>query len=222
MEVTMNQPTAPSAPPAAPPRRGRFQFSLGTLVFSVLLLAAVALLVRSEVELDQLRREVRVLRLEQGRLTITDPTRIHVATVKVSEDLTWRWRVYAPQRRKCRVDVRAGMVPQFGTLGDGVPDGYRACVFWGAGEFQLDLSLRKNPSGAWCIKANNISLPFDEFCGRFTQREEMTSSPPEGVDPSKPLVLLRAFEPDRNAPNESPKEYPHQGLIVWLEAEDSE
>jgi hypothetical protein len=132
--MTMALPSTHNAPA---PRRLRFSlrgFLVGIGAVCLLLSNGIALR-----ELSELRRESQQLRDELGYLTITDASKPHVASASRMEDLTWRWRIYVPDRRRFAVYVDEGM-----------PIHNR--VYVTSGENSLDAAVYLAPEGNWQFK----------------------------------------------------------------------
>jgi hypothetical protein len=65
-------------------------------------------------EVGPLRKEVRALRNEVGRLSIDDPTKVHAIEVRTNEQLSWKWRVWVPENAKVSFHTKWGNVPRTG------------------------------------------------------------------------------------------------------------
>jgi hypothetical protein len=239
MEVTMNQPTAPSATPAAPAWRARLRFSLATLVWASLAVGATLLLVLTHRENLALRGENRKLHGQLGHLVVTDPSRIHVvAGIGVKGDF-WRWRIYIPAGKGIRLHTQTSEVPHDGF---GIPD----VVDGGLSnwllqqqerprEFEVQLQLLKNNYGHWsyAYRFNGevcpAAPPFDEDGWLQDPKGELYKvfSRQAGTERTvtaesgKPFELLRVRSiPYRQMEERFLGRVP--GILVWIQEEMAE
>src|SRR5437764_525877 len=72
------------------------RFSLKTLFLAVLFVAMGLALFVTMRELLALRRENSLLRAEAGHLTVEDPQKAAVPSIRTLDELTWRWKVHLP------------------------------------------------------------------------------------------------------------------------------
>ena len=89
------------------------RFSLSSLLVFV---AAVALFLFCFIlarRLDQSQSELGQLKVKYGELDVTDPDLIHVLEAPFFEPdkFRWRWQVYVPPTKKCRVRIAVGQIP---------------------------------------------------------------------------------------------------------------
>jgi len=101
-------PTAQSQPPR---RRWRWQFSLFTLLMVVIFTCVIAAylgtarrleeanatVARQQAELKARDEQIARLEAELGKLSIKDPTKVHILTLPSKEDWHFRWRIYLPK-----------------------------------------------------------------------------------------------------------------------------
>ena len=66
--------------------------------------------------LDQAQTELGQLKTKYGELYVTDPDLIHVLETPFFEPdrFRWRWQVYVPPTKKCRLRVAVGQIPAGG------------------------------------------------------------------------------------------------------------
>jgi len=93
------------------PRPG-LRFSLLTMLLLTTIIGLGVVVGMQWREIDPLRREVRELRGEVGRLTIDDPTKAYAIALPSMDDNYWRWRIYLPPGVGLRTFVYSGHFPK--------------------------------------------------------------------------------------------------------------
>jgi hypothetical protein len=105
--------------PSPARRRGWWQFSLLSLLLLVVIACLVAgyvgqmrrmeearreLALRDET-ITRLRRELGIDEDAQSALSVSDPTKLHVAALPSFEEHTWRWKVYLPPGKTWQLGI---------------------------------------------------------------------------------------------------------------------
>lgn len=129
-------------------RKGRLRFSLWRLfvILTFVVLAASHLLTSSQ--LYTANQELAKLRRETGYLDVTDPTKVHVVSIPVMDQLTWRWRVFVPEGANywfaAQVnDVPSTEFPENGQIATLLP-----------GEWVIELRIHEESPGTWTVTYN--------------------------------------------------------------------
>ena len=195
-EPNVNEP-APAVIDAARPPRGRFQFSLATLLWLTTLAACLAALWATYRDLQQSRNELRSARDEiknylgaMGSLEISDPEKAYVREITTMEEDngTWSWRVYLPNKTSHRLCIATSRIPLEGFPADPSKSDLDP------GEQRVDAAAGPTQNGAWryLVKTVRFSIRSTMPC---LDDEVHNCDPVESqqrcVDPSSPLVLLR-------------------------------
>ncbi len=204
-----------------PIRRPRI--SLQTLLLLVTVIAMGLVIWQLNAELEPLRKEVRKLRDETGKLTINDPEKIHAIQMVTDYPLAWKWRVYIPAGRKVRVAHQT-----YGISKDGLPESNGGSYLTGPKEFVVTVKLDKQPDGRWrsgisCDGATKYRVFADDATTWLTKG--LSGSQSKQVhrvvsveQTGEPLVLLRKRVFYNRRGQIPPANEPAQtdGLLVWL------
>lgn len=214
-----------------------------TLVVLVIVAVPVALWSAAE--------KLKEYRAARGYLRISDPALVHAAAMPAQGPLHWRWRLYLPPGRNfvwhaACCGIRATGIPELPAdrrdyqlpLGsDLLPrDG-------GAGEYVLDVAIRKNATEGWLLALQNktgtssLALePQDSLWIRLISNQDRDSPQDygyssaglaerttESVAPGEPLVLLRlrvdiARSRETGGVRQASSAAPCDGLVLWISA----
>ncbi len=88
--------------------------SLLTALLLITITGMAIKIVQLRLEVDPLRRDLRILRKAIGQLSIEDESKLHAMAVPTLQDLTWSWRVWIPQGRPVTLHYQWGNVPRKG------------------------------------------------------------------------------------------------------------
>ena len=201
MQNDVDSPTGPTTA-----RRGRYQYSLSTLLLFATIIALVCKLCesccelqRTKAALDKSAAEVKKYRHEMGYLEITDPTEVYWRPFRNNTPRRWSWRVYLPQNRQFWIGDAEKQIP-----GTGLPDNHSRCTAGpvGPGELLVEATAEKGHDGKCrlyvSVDGNELICGEEmpsledtgyEFHSRFSLGEEKTDE--VRLDPDQPLVLLR-------------------------------
>ena len=95
-------------------RRRKPGFSLATLlqITTIVVLAlAVVILYR---KIAPLREEISRLKIEVGELDIQDRAEFHAVRVRTDSQHEWKWRIWVPKGKRCRVCAAFRRIPRTG------------------------------------------------------------------------------------------------------------
>jgi hypothetical protein len=216
-----NEASSPTNPPAAP--RGRFQYSLSTLMLLTTIAALLCAVFAMYRELKQARAdrqaalaEVKKFRGEMGYLDITDRTKACARALRQAAEHRWSWRVYLPDKRKFTLTAATKWIPEKGLPGMSM---YHAEML--PGEHFVDASANEGRDGKWRLYANidgdfcaspGIEMtPLVGWCAPDPiQREQRT------VEPGQPMVLLRLLQA---SPMQARGTATADGIMIWIEEE---
>jgi hypothetical protein len=175
-------------------------------------------------EVGPLRKEVRALRNEVGRLSIDDRTKIHAMSVHTDEELTWKWRIWIPEGKTVTTHLQWGQVPR-----TGVPQRPKSSLTFGSGEGTLTLKVRRAASGKkWFanlatslggsvgidITADQEYFLWDQWTGASDGVGASVAFEPD----QKTIVLIRNRVAKVNNSSLINKiDGPTAGFIIWLD-----
>lgn len=160
-------------------------------------------------DVGPLRREVRQLRDETGRLTIVDKTKLHAIAISTDpvSGYEWAWRVYIPPGKRCQIRTANRSQDSRGASSSGSGSG----IVLGEGEHKVRAVLRPGEKGQWSYKVSsngsNVggSLAMEtnppNSNGRSAQSESDTRSESVSFGPDKTVKLLKTrIEESFNTP----------------------
>ncbi len=228
-----------------PPRpRWRWQFSL----FTLLLVAVVACVIaaylgtarrlqeanatvgRQKTELKTLETQIAKLEAELGKLTIQDPSKVHILALPSKEDWHWQWRVYLPPGKKWKITEALGeKVPRQGFDMTGVPHSSSNGAL-GKGEFTAEVWLARDVNGALRLNrqfaGSGVASGISEEDAKKLLAPGSTSSHAAGMiatavlEPAGPIELHRLHEygsvrqPDGRTVS---SQEPNFGMLLFFE-----
>jgi hypothetical protein len=234
-------PTVQSQPPR---RRWRWQFSLFTLLMVVIFTCVIAAhlgtarrleeanatVARQQAELKARDEQIARLEAELGKLSIKDPTKVHILTLPSKEDLHFRWRIYLPKGKRWKItQALGGNVPKQGFDLKGVSHG--STIFGVSeeeftaeawlqrdinGSMRLNLHFGNSQSGTGISEEDTKKL----LASGSTQSHTAGMSATEVYDPAGPIELLRLHkhssvpQPDGTSIS---SEKPDFGFLLLLE-----
>ncbi len=232
------------AVPSQPPRpRWRWQFSLFTLLLVAIvacvfaaylgtarrLAEASATISRQKAELDAQKVEIAKLEAELGKLTIKDPSKVHILALPSKEDWHWRWRVYLPPGKTWIITHAVGeKVPKQGFDMSNLPHGPSGSIFPSKGEFTAEVWLQRDISGAL-----RLNRQFGDSRGASgISKEDATKLLANGptstytagasaatlvYDPAGPIELLRLHKYRNPGSSSIISQQPDVGILLFLE-----
>jgi hypothetical protein len=195
-------------------------------LISALLLTAIAgmaiVITQLWREVGPLRKEVRMLRDETGRLSIEDESKLHAIEVRTDDDLTWKWRVWVPQGQLVTVHSRWGNMPR-----KGVPVQHNSITL-SPGEQWVTLTARRDRDDQhWEERLESrggsvggIIQPQEhwfDWPGHSSTGDGVSATTYVPQDNDK-VVVLRRFRVGQNkSSDELNKSDRTAGFIVWLQ-----
>ena len=201
----------------------RLRFSLRMF----LLLLFIASLIGSNLftawQLHQLREENAELRMEVGRLVVTDVNKVNAVAVPTYQDLTWRWRIHVPKGPPLYVCGSAHEVPLTGFPAN------RSATNLPEGEYLLTAAIRHDRNGQWqlTVAYQNGSSSFgisDEDAGWLVDSPGYSTSQAgvSGTDLFDPnarfeLLRVRTFEKRPGGGSVSSDSPAGPGVMLWIE-----
>jgi hypothetical protein len=224
--------------------RGRFQFSLRSLLLAAIAIAAVTGFFFARVENARLRAEIDALRDDYGIVRIEDTERAWARKDPLTEDERFCFRIYVPTAGTYRIGIQLkDVAPKLESI-DHAGAIYTA-VTMPRGEVQLNVSASEyGESGVnvrWEMKSRDgkrlggrgagMEVKKDGFVyplrhdigGRMRPDFERKSIT---FDPAKPLVLLafkskriigEAKTPFGSSIDLADSDEPSPGLLLWFE-----
>ncbi|MBI2826737.1 MAG: hypothetical protein HYX69_18855 [Planctomycetia bacterium] len=215
--------------------RGRFRFTLKTLL---LFFIGIALVVGAGVNTWRLRtaeRELNKLRNEAGYLSVSDRTKVHVIALEVDDPRTWKWRMFVPKGHKYQWRLAQGSIPLDSAPTHGIT-GISNEPYWDSdGEVLITAKLSEADDGDWRLSVSSkrgdskdqmggatLTIPRDDLQWMSTvpatDGRVLGGSGAVAVDPAGPIVLLqrRACEKQPDG-SYKPSTNPMPGFMLWLE-----
>jgi hypothetical protein len=199
-------------------RTYRPRISLLTALLLMTIIGMTIVIVQLWREVAPLRAEVRALRDETGRLSITNPTQFHAIRVRTDDDYVWKWRVWVPEGREYRINLAAAAIPK-----TGFPIANGMVTLNQPGESWIEYRISKSPdSDRW---SDRLLTPNGSVGGsgpswvtwkRQTSTGEGVSYNTESMDSGKPIVLARQRVSEK-ATDSRQIEDPAAGFMIWLE-----
>ena len=220
----------------------RARYSLSTLL---ILVAVAGVLIGSYMLGTRLRRaerELKALRDETGRLTISDRSQVQVINVPgadvTDEPNTWRWRLFIPKGQKYSWNLAAENIPQLD-----VPQKAGVKVisnepYWERdNEVLVTATLRRQDDDHWRLTIESrigdsknqmggvsLKIPAEKLAwnteGASTDGRVAGSRGTELYVPSRPIIFLQrrpvARQPDGSS---KPSPDPMPGFMIWLQPE---
>jgi hypothetical protein len=173
-------------------------------------------------DVGPLRKEVRMLRDETGRLSIEDESKLHAIEVRNDDDLTWKWRVWVPQGQTVTVHSQWGMVPR-----TGVPVQHNSITL-SPGEQWVTLTARRDRDDRnWEERLESrggsvggIIQPDDhwfDWRGHMSTGDGVSATTSVAQDNEKVVVLRRFRVGQVKSSDVLNKSDRTAGFIVWLE-----
>ena len=196
-------------------------------LISALLLTAIAgmaiVITQLWREVGPLRKEVRMLRDETGRLSIEDESKLHAIAVRTADDLTWKWRVWVPEGQRVTVHSQWGNVPR-----QGVPVQHNM-VTLSPGEQWVMLTARRDrddrhweekleTGGGWVGAIIQPDAHWFDGPGHASTGDGVSTTTYVAPDSEKIIVLSRFRIGQVKSSDELLKsDKPTPGFIVWLQ-----
>jgi hypothetical protein len=217
------------------PAHRRFHFSLRTALAAIALIAVCLTLFiswRQSRENQLLRQENARLRAETGQLQIEPGTENKVQAVGIStaEGLTWKWRVYVPNRQNIRISLICGAKIPAHSIPTEVGGGTL-----NPGEHLITVALHRNVHDKWEWHLNSETTQVSIGSGDFISDEEakplidphygntesVTNKAATLVEPGQPLILLR-YRAFPAQPTRQQESNPANGVMVWIHEEPAD
>ncbi len=219
--------------------QGLVRFSLrGLLLLITVVALGVGLFVVSR-RAQEAETNLAVIREEfghvLGRLTIGDPTQVHVRALHADEPNTWRWRMHIPKGHKYAWKAAHSNIP-----GDGVPKhavaGFSNEPYWETdNEVLVTVRLRQVDADEWRLSVDSmiaksrnqmtdisLSIPNENMKWMSEVHSinirHLGNKGQDTVDPKGPIILLQR-RPNKRMSDGSyqPSPEPMPGIIIWLE-----
>ena len=226
----------------------RVRYSLGTLL---ILVAVVGVIVGSFVVGTRLRRaerELKALRDETGRLTISDRSQVHVINVAVAdftgadvtgdEPNTWRWRLFIPKGQKYSWNLAAKDIPQLDVPQQAGVKAISNEPYWERdNEVLVTATLRRQDDSHWRLSVESrigdsknqmgggsLKIPAENLAwnteGASTDGRVAGSRGTQLYEPRRAIILLQRRPLARQPDGSSkPSPDPMPGFMIWLQPE---
>ena len=194
-------------------------------------------------ELASAQDELRVLRDEQGQLSIDDESKFHAVAIESPEPNTWRWRMFVPKGNRYKWNIACEKIPKNSPPSKAGVAGFSQEPYWETNNTVLVTArLFELEDGNWMLKVTSKIGGRSKDSGRESKNQmsgatlkiprdkiewmSKTSSTDGRVigsrgtvvrDPSGPIILLqqRPLEKQPDGRNRS-SENPMPGFMVWL------
>jgi hypothetical protein len=202
----------------------RPRISLLSALLLMTILGMAIVIARFWHEIGPLRKEVRALRNEVGKLSIDDKTKIHAMSLHTDDQLTWKWRIWVPEGKQVGMHLQWGNVPR-----TGVPQRPTTTSTFGPGEGTLTLKVHRDVKGEnWFA---NLGSTFGGSVGVDIPPDQRFFLWPRSAGTGDGVGASIAFEPDQKTivlmrnrvaqVNDSSlinkMEGPTAGFIIWLD-----
>jgi hypothetical protein len=168
-------------------------------------------------EVGPLRKEVRMLRDETGRLSIEDESKLHAIAVPSDDDLTWKWRIWIPANRVYVLRSVGGGIPT-----TGLPRGGGSLRIDQPGEQVIAYRITRDPrNGQWfgSLEAKTGSVGGDNHLWVEWQTRMSTSAgvgtTTQSFEANERVELIR--KRISQAADSRKIEDPSAGFMIWLE-----
>jgi hypothetical protein len=211
-------------PQAAPRRSWWPRLSLLSALLLMTIVGMAIVIAQFWQEIGPLRKEVRALRNEVGKLSIDDRSKIHAMSLHTDEESTWKWRIWIPEGKQVAMHLQWGNVPR-----TGVPQRPSNTYTFGPGEGTLTLKVRRDVKGEnWIANLGTtfggslgVDIPPDQ---RFFLWDRSASTG-DGVGASvafepdqKTILLIRNRVAKVSGSSQINKiAEPTAGFIIWME-----
>ncbi len=178
--------------------RWRPRFSLGLLLYGLSLISIGLALYLSRTELHAKRREAEKLRVLCGYLTIKDPNKPQIISIKNTDDHTYTWRVYLPKNQTWELLLATDGIP---LLGDVTGKIHRQILTPQEPVFLLQIQFERQADGPFVVvtkyPGSKTVTPVSPECAAWldpkTSRRSSTSSSLAGGRP-EPLLTDKSNE----------------------------
>jgi hypothetical protein len=205
-----------------PKRSWRPRLSLLSALLLITIIGMAIVIAQLWHEVGPLRKEVRDLRNEVGRLSIDDPTKVHAIEVRTNEQHSWKWRVWVPENEKVSFHTKWGNVPRTGVPANCPPAPLAPGEQWITMRVMQDQQSKE-----WFAQYETNGSGFglrikNEDCWWNWSKDAMMA---EGVqnqsvaqlDPKEPLILTRYRTVPSGNSDDLRVDAPTPGFIIWLE-----
>ena len=186
-------------------------------------------------ELSSAQKELRILRDEQGHLSVEDETKFHAVAIDSDEPNTWRWRLFLPKGARYQWNIACDEIPQNSPPMHAGVVGVSNEPYWETGNIVLVTArLRPVDDGNWVLNVSSkigdsknqmsgtsLTIPSEKIewmtSISSTDGRVIGSRGTEIVDPNGPIILLQR-RPCEKQPDESyrPSKNTMPGFMVWL------
>ena len=197
-------------------------FTIRELLILVALIATAILLIKTKIELAELRPNLKRLQLEVGELAVEDKTQFHAIQVPTKDLYHWRWRINLPDGFDCYLHSYTGLVPESGFQSkDWIYNSRYIGSYDDQREFFLDLKIGKNYEDIYSLTAtyNNDSAiintyddgPPDWLAGKSQYTSKICGDREiVSITPDSELYLIRLRTRATGQKNDN------EGILVWL------
>lgn len=214
------------------------RYSLRTLL---ILVAIAGVVIGSYVvgtRLKQAERELKALRDETGRLSISDRSQVHVINVAVEEPNTWRWRMFIPKGQKYSWNLAAENIPQLEVPQQAGVKAISNEPYWERdNEVLVTATLRRAVDGHWRLAVESrigdsqnqmgggpLEIPAEKLAWNIerasTDGRVAGSRGTQLYEPGRPIILLQRRPLARQADGSyRPSPDPMPGFMIWLQPE---
>jgi hypothetical protein len=201
----------------------RPRISILTALLLMTILGMALAIVQLWRELVPLRAELRQLRDETGRLSISDPQKMHAIGVRTNEPLLWKWRIWVPEGAKVFLGAKWGDVPATGVPTNAQMDQLDP------GEQWIEMRVDQDPKdNSWRASLESkrwkhpIPLPPESCWWTWPNAGLMIDgvlfeTGSEGK-PGEPFIVTRDRRDQSNGSVQlQSSKAPSAGFIIWLE-----
>ena len=222
----------------------RVRFSLGTLLILVAVAGVIIGSYMMGTRLQQAERELKALRDETGRLTISDRSQVHVINVPmdegtVDEPNTWRWRLFIPKGHKYSWNLAGENIPQLEVPQEaGVKITSNEPYWERDNEVLVTATLRRQDDQHWRLTVESrigesrqqmggvsLEIPAEKLAWNNTpgpgyDGRVAGSRGTQPYDPRRPIILLQRRPLAKQADgSHKPSPDPMPGFMIWLQPE---
>jgi len=199
------------------------RFSLRTTLIVLFLVGLSLGYVLLLIQNISLQREVEMLRGESGHLTVVDDSLVNVVEVPTESEITWRWRVYAPEGTYFDAGIATDAIPQTGAPPAGLRDFQIPTDPKGV---LVTASVTNDIDGGYVLKltfgdrstySDRTQLPREEFFDGSANQETAGRGGTVAYPYDQPIVLHRRRLHEQTSPTTRAAPVGDaRGMMFWI------